>query len=147
MKNDFPRINIPPDIRRKMIEIAPEFRKEPTEGEKILWNALRGKKLDGIKFRRQQPVGYSIVDFYSSACRLVVEVDGSIHQFRKEADRARQEILEALGLVVLRIESEIIEKNLTMAPGLIHDSIRIMSQNRRGVIPSPFMGEGDGGKA
>lgn len=58
MKNNFPRIVIPPEVRRKMVEIAREFRKQPTEGEKILWGALRGKKLDGIKFRRQQPVGY-----------------------------------------------------------------------------------------
>ena len=147
MKNDFPRISIPPDVRRKMIEIAREFRKEPTEGEKILWSALRGKKLDGVKFRRQQPLGYFVVDFYSSVYRLVVEVDGPVHQFQKEADRARQEILEVLGLVVLRIESEIIEKNLTMALGLIRESIRIISQNQKDVIPSPLMGEGEGGGA
>ena len=58
MKNDFPRLVVSPEVRRKMVEIAREFRKEPTEGEKILWDALRGKKLDGIKFQRQQPVGY-----------------------------------------------------------------------------------------
>jgi very-short-patch-repair endonuclease len=57
MKNDFPRIYFPPEIRRKMIEIAREFRKTPTESEKILWHALRGKKLDGNKFHRQQPIG------------------------------------------------------------------------------------------
>src|SRR5215475_14071995 len=90
MKNNFPRIVVPPEIRRKMIEIAREFRKEPTEGEKILWEALRGKKLDGIKFRRQQPVGYFVVDFYASAFRLVVEVDGPIRDQQVEADQARQ---------------------------------------------------------
>ncbi len=69
MKNDFPRIVVAPEIRRRIVEIAREFRKESTLGEKILWNALRGKKLDGIKFRRQQPIGYFIVDFYNiSAC-------------------------------------------------------------------------------
>ena len=80
MKNNHPRIVVPPEIRRKMIEIARDFRKEPTEGERILWGALRGKKLDGIKFRRQQPVGYFVVDFYASAFRLVVEADGPIHE-------------------------------------------------------------------
>ena len=45
MKNDFPRIYVSPEIRRKMLEIAGEFRKAPTKGEKILWEALRGKKL------------------------------------------------------------------------------------------------------
>jgi very-short-patch-repair endonuclease len=77
-----------------MVEIAREFRKTPTKGEKILWGALRGKKLGGIKFRRQQPVGYLVVDFYNSVYCFVVEVDGPIHESQKEADHARQEILE-----------------------------------------------------
>lgn len=88
MKNDYPRIVIPPEVRRKMIEIAREFRKMPTPGEKSLWSSLRGKKLDGIKFRRQQLIGYFVVDFYSSVHRLVVEVDGPIHESQKEADAA-----------------------------------------------------------
>jgi len=145
MKNDFPRIHVSPEIRRKMVEIAREFRKEPTQGEKILWESLRGKKLDGIKFRRQQPVGYFVVDFYSSVYRLVVEVDGPIHELQKEADRARQEVLETLGLVVLRIKSEVIENNLSRALNLIRDVIRTINQNKIQDIHSPFMGEGKGG--
>ncbi len=143
MKDDFPRIVVPPEIRRKIVEIAREFRKEPTPGEKILWNALRGKKLEGIKFRRQQPIGYFVVDFYNSAYRLVIEVDGPIHEDQVEADKARQEILEALGLVVLRIKTEVIEKNLPMAIELIRNSIQIIKQNQN--TPSPYVGEGRGG--
>lgn len=145
MKNDFPRINVTPEIRRRMLEIAREFRKAPTKGEKILWESLRGKKLDGNKFRRQQPVGYFMVDFYNSTYRLVVEVDGPIHDFQKEADRARQEILEELGLAVLRIKSEVVEKNLPMALALIRDSIRTIGQSNVQNIPCPLMGEGKGG--
>ncbi len=145
MKNDFPRINVTPEIRRRMLGIAREFRKVPTNGEKILWEALRGRKLDGIKFRRQQPVGYFVVDFYNSVYRLVVEVDGPVHGFQKEADGARQEILEELGLVVLRIKSEVVEKNLTVVLDLIRTSIRIISQNKMQDISSPFMGKGKGG--
>ena len=115
MKNDSPRLSVSPDIRRKMIEIAREFRKEPTKSEAILWQALRDKKLDGIRFRRQQPIGNFIVDFYSSACRLVVEVNGSIHDNQVEVDRARQDVLEDLGLNVLRIKADIIENNLPLA--------------------------------
>jgi len=63
MKNDFPRLAVSPEIQRKMLELAREFRKELTPSEDILWQALRGKKLDGTKFRRQQPVGYFVVDF------------------------------------------------------------------------------------
>lgn len=145
MKNGFSRINVPSSVRRKMVEIAREFRKEPTKGEKILWEAWRGKKLDGIKFRRQQPVGYFVVDFYNSIYRLVVAVDGPIHEFQKEADQARQNNLESLGLVVLRIKSEIVEKNLPFALELIRNAVRNLSQNNNQNMPSPFVGEGSGG--
>ena len=143
MKNNFPRIVVPPEIRRKMIEIAREFRKAPTEGEKILWEALRGKRLDGIKFRRQQPIGYFVVDFYASAFRLVVEVDGPVHDQQVEADKARQEILEILGLTVLRIRTEIPEKNLLLAQNMIRQKIHAIKRNQS--IPSPHVGEGQGG--
>ena len=115
MENDFPRLVVPPEIRRKMTEIAREFRKEPTKSEAILWQALRGKQLDGVKFRRQQPIGYFVVDFYNSVYRLVVEVDGLIHDNQVEADRARQDILEFVGLNVLRIKAETVEKSLPIA--------------------------------
>ena len=140
MKNDFPRLEVSPEIRRKMVEIAREFRKEPTKSEAILWEALRGKKLDGIKFRRQQPVGYFVVDFYNSVYRLVVEVDGLIHESQQEADASRQQILEELGLNVLRIKAEVVEKNLPMTLILIRDRIHQIQNS-----PSPFMGEGRGG--
>ena len=140
MKNDFPRIFLPPEIRRKMIEIAREFRKEPTEGEKILWGALRGKKLDGIKFRRQQPIDYFVVDFYTSVHRLVVEVDGPIHDHQVEADKARQDILEVVGLTVFRIKTEIPENNLPLALKLIRVKIQTIQQNHK--ISSPLVGEG-----
>ena len=140
MKNDLPRIRVPPEVKRKMVEIAREFRKEPTNGEKILWSALRGKKLDGIKFRRQQPVGYFVVDFYNSEYRLVIEVDGPIHNQQVEADKARQDILEVLGLIVFRIKTEIPEKNLPLALDMIRNKIQEIKQTQ--YIPSPHVGEG-----
>src|SRR3989304_4554166 len=54
-----------------MMKVAREFRKETTKSEAILWQALRGKKLDGIKFRRQQPMRPLIVDFYNSVYRII----------------------------------------------------------------------------
>ncbi len=73
-----------------MIEFARELRKAQTKGERILWEALRGRKLDGIKFRRQQPIGFFIVDFYNSLYRLVVEVDEK--NLPKALDLIRQAI-------------------------------------------------------
>ncbi len=143
MKNDFPRLEVSPEVRRKMLEIAREFRKEPTQSENILWQALRGKKLDGIKFRRQQPIGYFVVDFYDSVYRLVLEVDGAVHDNQVEADRARQDILEILGLNVLRIKAEVVEKNLPVALDTIRAKIRELKINAN-ESPSPFLGEGLG---
>jgi very-short-patch-repair endonuclease len=56
-----------------------EQRNEPTHAEKILWYSLRGSQLDGRKFRRQHGIGSFIVDFYCPEERLVIEVDGDIH--------------------------------------------------------------------
>lgn len=143
MKNKFPRLIVSPEIRRKMLEIARQFRKEPTKSEAILWQALRGKKLDGLKFRRQQPIGIFIVDFYNSVYRLVVEVDGSVHDDQVDVDKARQDILEQLGLIVLRISAEEVEKNLPTVLKKIHLKIEDIKINTN-ESPSPFFGEGLG---
>jgi very-short-patch-repair endonuclease len=145
VKKDFPRIHVPPEISRKMVEIAREFRKAPTKDEKILWDALRGKRLAGIKFRRQELVGYFLVDFYISVYRLVVEADGPIHETQKEVDHARQEILEEFGLVVLRGKSEVAERNLPLALDVIRKAVRYLNQNNKENSPCPFIGEGKGG--
>jgi very-short-patch-repair endonuclease len=143
-KNDFPRIQAPPETRRKMIKIAREFRKEPTPGEKIFWEASRGKKLDGIEFRRQQPIGYFGVDSYNSSQRFLLEVDGPIHDLQKEADAAGQEILEELGPVVLRIKTEVLETNPQLALGMIRETVHYIEHSRSKNTSAPLMGEGQG---
>jgi very-short-patch-repair endonuclease len=95
-----------------MVEVAPQFRKQPTPSEAILWQALRGKQLDGRKFRRQQPIGPFVVDFFCPSERLIVEVDGPIHDQQRDADRQRQELLESLGLRFIRIAAADIETDL-----------------------------------
>ena len=77
----------------------------PTPAEAALWQALRAHKLRGFKFRRQQVIGPFIVDFYCASTRLVVEVDGPVHERRSDEDAARQEFLEARGLHVLRFQN------------------------------------------
>ena len=126
-----------------MLEIARQFRKEPTKSEAVLWQALRGKKLDGIKFRRQQPIGYFVVDFYNSVYRLVVEVDGPIHANQVEADLARQEILEQIGLNVMRVSTEEVEKNLLSVLAKVRSKINNLKLNPSR-SPSPYIGEGLG---
>jgi very-short-patch-repair endonuclease len=144
MKNNYPRLQDNPQLRRRMTEIARDFRKQPTKSEAKLWQALRGKKLDGIKFRRQQPVGPFIVDFYNSVYRLVIEIDGSIHDSQFEADKNRQNILEELGLNILRISAELVEKDVSSVLEIIRMKIREL-QSQVYESPSPILGEGRGG--
>ena len=106
------RLIVDREIKLKALEAAKTFRKNPTPSEAILWQALRGKKLNGIKFRRQQPIGPYIVDFYAARLHLVVEVDGSVHDQQYEADVYRQTILESLGLQFLRFSAKQVEQDV-----------------------------------
>lgn len=118
----FDRLVSPP-VQQRMLEVARDFRKEPQPSEALLWDALRRKQLGGRKFRRQQPIGSFIVDFYCAAAALVVEIDGPIHASQKRADAERQEILENLGLRVIRVPSEKVESDLDDVLRLIQDAI------------------------
>jgi very-short-patch-repair endonuclease len=84
-----------------------------TPAEKILWVALRGNSLDGWKFRRQMVIDKFIVDFCCPEARLIVELDGSIHDSREaqEADALRTEHLVANGYQVIRFRNEEIFQN------------------------------------
>ena len=93
-------------------QAARNMRKHPTPAEAILWRALRGRRLAGLKFRRQHPVGQFIVDFYCANCKLAVEVDGSIHDQQLAYDQARTEQLEAFGCRVLRVSNELVLNDL-----------------------------------
>jgi adenine-specific DNA-methyltransferase len=124
-----------------MVEIARQFRKEPTRSEAILWQALRNRKLDGRKFRRQQPIGNFIVDFFCASERLIVEVDGEIHESQKDLDQQRQELLESLGLRFVRLNSYVVETNLSTALNKIRDALNINSPHPP--APSPNLGEGE----
>ena len=114
---------VTPNVQRKMLEVAREFRKEPQPSEAMLWQALRRKQLRGHKFRRQQPIGSFIVDFYCDVAALIVEVDGPIHASQARADAERQQILEQLGLRVLRISSRDVESDLPRVVRLVEDAL------------------------
>lgn len=128
MSNKFPRFIVPHDLRHKITSAARDHRKNPTKSEKMLWQALRGKKLDGIKFRRQQPIGPYIADFYCSSYRLVLEVDGGIHEFQHEADAERDEVMKTLGLKVLRLSAELVENDFTAALKKIREKTQELSK-------------------
>ena len=107
--------------------VAIELRQNLTPAEKTLWQALRGGKLGGLKFRRQHPVGKFILDFYCPACQLVIEVDGAIHDAQMEYDAARTDTLTAHGYTVLRFQNEAVINNLETVLAKI---IQIANQER-----------------
>ncbi|HMM63708.1 MAG TPA: DUF559 domain-containing protein [Mesorhizobium sp.] len=80
---------------------ARTMRKEATEAEDRLWQELRGRRLDRIKFRRQAPIGNYIADFVCLEARLIVEIDGSQHA-DSDYDRWRDMALNERGFRVLR---------------------------------------------
>ncbi|HEY2783514.1 MAG TPA: endonuclease domain-containing protein [Fimbriiglobus sp.] len=82
--------------------LARQLRREMTPAEVILWRELRGRRFEGAKFRRQQPVGPFIVDFLCAELKLVIELGGDTHSGREVDDQARQESLEVEGFRVLR---------------------------------------------
>jgi len=100
--------------RGKINQTARELRKNQTESEGLLWEILRGRRLSGKKFLRQHPIIYTvyqrpyyfIVDFYCAEAKLVIEIDGSIHDTSVEYDQQRTEILKSKGLHVLRISND-----------------------------------------
>ena len=105
------RWRISPNLWDKLKPIAREKRHKPTPAEKELWKYLRNRQLVEIIFRRQHGIGQFIVDFYSYKARLVIEVDGEIHQYTAAEDKIRQEYLENLKLKVLRFTNHDVLNN------------------------------------
>lgn len=79
-----------------------QLRQNMTPAERTLWQHLRGKRLGGYKFRRQQPFGGYILDFVCLEAKLMIEIDGGQHAEQVAYDEARTRDLEAAGFTVLR---------------------------------------------
>ncbi len=93
---------------------ARQLRKNQTPSEKKFWEIVRNRNVLGMRFLRQYPIEYSykgrsrffIADFYCAAARLIVEVDGGIHEQQREYDVIRDEIIAAKGFTVLRMAND-----------------------------------------
>jgi len=107
--------------------VARELRKNPTPAEALLWKHLRNRQFRGWKFLRQHPIAYgnmnenffSVADFYCHEKRLIIEVDGSIHDDRKDKDAHRDHILGIYGYRVIRLTNEDVLKSPEQALSLI----------------------------
>lgn len=98
---------VPPSHRA----FARSMRADSTKAENVLWQALRGKQLDGLKFKRQVPLDGYIIDFVCFEARLIVEVDGGQHA-ESQHDAVRDRHFEAAGFRVLRLWNDEVLKNI-----------------------------------
>jgi len=121
---------------QELQERARELRREMTEAEQVLWKALRGRRMAGLRFRRQHPVGRFILDFYCPAAKLCVEVDGGVHDDQTEHDEKRTALLIACGYRVVRFRNEEV---VTALPSVL---ARIEAAAKQTQAPSPDNGEG-----
>jgi very-short-patch-repair endonuclease len=101
----------------KLIPLAKSLRRRTTDTEQVLGQQLKAKRLDGLKFRRQQPIGTYIVDFVCFERKIIIELDGSQHALRSktENDNKRDLWFEAQGYKVLRFwDNEVLANTLAV---------------------------------
>jgi very-short-patch-repair endonuclease len=95
------------------VERAREMRREDTRAEKKAWVMLKDRRTLGLKFRRQVPIDRYIVDFYCHEIRVIVEIDGGVHNLPGQAewDATKNARLEELGYRILHVSNEIVLKD------------------------------------
>jgi very-short-patch-repair endonuclease len=112
-------------LNKELVRRARVLRNNMTKAEIILWTRLRSRKINGYKFRRQQPLLDYIVDFYCHELKLIIEVDGEIHTFseRKYYDLKRDNILKMNGYHIIRLSNSEVETEINSTVGKIKSFI------------------------
>ena len=123
-------------MKSSLTPLAKKLRRDSTEAERALWRYLRAHRLNGLKFKRQHPLGGYIVDFVCHEARLIIELDGGQHQERASADADRTRYLESCGYQVVRFWNDEVLKNME---GVLESILRSASPSPQ---PSPVKGEG-----
>ena len=92
----------------EIFKLAKKLRKIQTEAEKLLWSRINKNQIIGLQVRRQHPINQFIADFYCPKIKLIIEVDGSIHEIPEYQthDIGRSEILNDFGITVIRFTNE-----------------------------------------
>ena len=107
-------------------ESRQDLRNHSTSAEATLWKQLKGRQLNGKKFRRQHGIGPYIVDFFCPECRLVVELDGKPHlnEYGAEYDERRTGYLKECGVTVIRFENKMVFKELEFVLSTIVEKLK-----------------------
>lgn len=126
----------------QQFRMAKALRANETEAERVLWSKLSGKQL-GVKFRRQHPLHDFIVDFYCHSHRLVIEVDGGIHQTTQNQsyDTSRSETFKSFGIQTIRFSNEEVIHQTDIVIASIKSTLSSISVNALTKIP-PSGGQG-----
>ena len=106
---------------------ARDLRKRQTRAEAILWQYLRASRLDGLRFRRQHPIDRYFADFACVSLKLVIELDGKVHEEDQQQldDYHRQLAIEALGWSVLRFTNDQVTGSLPAVLAAIRNHVRL----------------------
>jgi len=107
-------------LRALAKDVCRMLRRSPTPAERLLWEALRDRRFHGLKVYRQYALfvdwheaeTFFVADFFCFEARLVIEVDGKIHDYRTDHDQLRTFIINQLGIRVLRVRNEEVEDDL-----------------------------------
>ena len=134
-----------PSLYGLLKDFVKEMRTNPTEAEIVLWELLRGKKLEGYKFRKQHIIGGFIADFVCISLKLIIEVDGIIHQLPDNiiSDEERTKELNKLGFEVIRFTNNAVLFDAENVLNKIVQKINEKEINKRSSIP-PSGGGGAG---
>jgi len=110
-------------MANSLIPLASELRRRQTDSERKLWSRLCAKQMEGVKFRRQQPIGSYIADFICFEKRLIIELDGGQHMIQATKDKTRDGWLRQQGYKVLRFWDHEIFENFTGVLNSIRNNI------------------------
>jgi len=110
------------------VKYARRLRKDMTDAERALWRLLRDRRMEGWRFRRQEPLEGYIVDFICFEARLVIEVDGGQHA-ESESDKKRDAHLQSQGFHVLRLWNNDVLSN---ADGVYQTIMRALARSAPG---------------
>ncbi|MCY3829449.1 MAG: endonuclease domain-containing protein [Rhodospirillaceae bacterium] len=111
-------------------KLAKRLRKQPTDAEKRLWYFLHKKQLDGLRFKRQEPIGKFVANFVCTSLRLVIEVDGGQHGVEVEKDAARTAWLESQGYIVIRFWNNEVMNNIEGVLATIREEVATLKAMR-----------------
>ena len=130
----------------RLTGFARNLRRNMTGAERTLWSRLRQSQMEGLSFRRQHPIGNYIVDFWCSAVKLVVELDGGQHGLSENQikDAERSQILTERGITVLRFWNPDVMQNIEGTLATIRQTILdLQSQNQPPTLTLPPAGGGN----